>query len=67
MKCPTRCVIRSLAIFFAVVFALFFIGFVIDAADGGSPRRILHSMLVCEVAAGVFTLIAANTNPRKVD
>lgn len=66
MRCPTRCVIRSLAIFFAVVFFAFFVGFVIDAADGGSPRRILHSMLVAEVACGLFTMVAVSVDPRKV-
>lgn len=65
--CPTRSVIRNIAIFFALVFGLFFIGFIIDAADGGSPRRILHAMLTCEAACGLFALIAANTDPRKVD
>lgn len=65
--CPTRSVIRSISIFFAVVFFAFFVGFVIDAADGGSPRRILHSMLTCEVACGLFAFIAAAVDPRKVD
>lgn len=67
MRCPTRCVIRSISIFFALMFFAFFVGFVVDAASGGSPRRILHSMLTCEVAAGLFALIAAATDPRKVD
>lgn len=65
MRCPTRCMIRSLAIFLAVVFFAFFVGFVVDAASGGSPRRILHSMLVCEVAAGLFAMTAAAVDPRK--
>lgn len=67
MRCPTRCVIRSISIFFALMFFAFFVGFVVDAADGGSPRKILHSMLVCEVAAGFFAFIAAAVDPRKVD
>jgi hypothetical protein len=65
--CPTRSMIRSISIFFAIVFALFFIGFVVDAADGGSPRSILHSMLVAEVACGFFIMVAAAVDPRKVD
>jgi hypothetical protein len=59
--------IRSLAIFFAIVFGLFFVGFVVDAASGGSPRSILHSMLVAEVACGLFIMVAVSVDPRKVD
>lgn len=67
MKCPTRCVIRSVSIFFAVMFGLFFLGFVVDASTGGSPRSILHSMLVAEAACGFFVMVAVATDPRKVD
>ena len=62
--CPTKQVIRSLSIFFAVVFGLFFLGFVVDAASGGSPRSVLHSMLVCEVACGLFLMTAAAVDPK---
>ena len=64
--CPTRSMIRSLAIFFAFMFFCFFVGFVVDAAAGGSPRSILHSMLTCEVACGLFAMVAAAVDPRKV-
>lgn len=64
--CPTRSMIRMLSVFFAIVFGLFFVGFVVDAASGGSPRSILHSMLICECAAGLFAFIAAAVDPRKV-
>lgn len=67
LMCPTRAMIRNLSIFFAIVFGLFFIGFVIDAASGGSPKAILHSMLVCEVACGFFIMSAVAVDPRKVD
>jgi hypothetical protein len=65
--CPTRSVIRSISIFFALMFFAFFVGFVVDAASGGSPRSILHSMLVAEVACGFFIMVAAAVDPRKVD
>jgi hypothetical protein len=65
--CPTRSVIRSISIFFALMFFAFFVGFVVDAASGGSPRSILHSMLTCEVACGFFIMTAVSVDPRKVD
>ena len=62
--CPTKQVIRSLSVFFAVMFGAFFLAFVIDAASGGSPRSILHSMLICEVACGLFLMTAVAVDPK---
>ena len=61
---PTKQVIRSLSVFFAVMFGILFAGFVVDAASGGSPRSILHSMLVSECACGLFVMIAAAVDPK---
>jgi hypothetical protein len=66
MKCPTRTLIRHLSTFFAIMFAIYFLGCVITAASG-SPMRVLHSMLIAECAAGFFAFVAVNTDPRKVD
>jgi hypothetical protein len=52
------CAIRSISVFFAVVFFLLFAGCVVDAASGGSPRPILPVMLGAEAACGLCIMVA---------
>ena len=60
------CAVRSIAVFFAVVFFALFAGCVIDAATGGSPRPILSVMLASEAACGLSVMVAVAARRRAV-
>lgn len=61
--CVTKQMIRSLSIFFAIIFGLLFLGCVVSAASG-APMKVLEMMLISEVACGFFLMTAVGVNPR---